>query len=101
MGRRRTGAFEDLIDVLARLPWWICIVLALLSYVVLSRLAAPSAPVVIHPGQIGEAITHTMWKSLAMAGQYLLPIACVVAALISVAGQRKRRGLVNAVTRSS
>lgn len=97
--QRKTSAFEDLVEVLARLPWWACVALALLSYAVLSRLAVP-VPITVNPGQIGAAITQSVWKAFAAVGQYLLPMACIFAAIFSLVGQAKRRRLAANVTHS-
>jgi len=37
--RRRTSGFEDLVTVLARLPWWVCLVIALIAGLVLHSIA--------------------------------------------------------------
>ena len=100
--RQRSSPFEDLISIVARLPWWACLLLAVVSYVVLRSLAEPAAaPVLTHPGQLGAALAHTMWKTLAFYGQFLIPFACVIAAVISGIRQRRRGALVSGVAKSS
>ena len=80
MGRRRqSGAFEDLVGVLARLPWWACIAVGVLSYAVLHRYAVAPPPTSVQPGQLGEAMAGSLWRALAMAGQYVVPLACGIA----------------------
>ena len=39
--QRKTSPFEDLTSALALLPWWGCLGVALVSYLVLHSLAAP------------------------------------------------------------
>ena len=39
--RKKFTPLEDVLDLLAMLPWWICVVLAAVSYFLLHRLAAP------------------------------------------------------------
>jgi restriction system protein len=92
--RRKSSPLEDLIEVLALLPWWACLLLGLLSYAILSSLAKPVPLVAVQPGQIGQAVALTMWKTLAMIGQYLIPFACLLAALGSALGRRHRSNLV-------
>jgi restriction system protein len=96
--RRKSSPLEDLIKVLALLPWWACLLLGLLSYAILSSLARPAPLVAVQPGQIGQALAVTMWKTLAMFGQYLIPFACVLAALGSAFGRRHRSDLVSRVS---
>ena len=40
--RKKTSPLEDVLDLLAMLPWWACVVLAAVSYLSLHPLAAPS-----------------------------------------------------------
>ncbi|MFC3216814.1 hypothetical protein [Comamonas sp. JC664] len=37
--RKKSSGLEDMLDLLALLPWWICVALAGASYVFLHRLA--------------------------------------------------------------
>ena len=39
--RKKSSPLEDVLDLLAMLPWWVCLVLAAVSYFLLHRLAAP------------------------------------------------------------
>ena len=39
--RKKTSPLEDVLDLLAMLPWWVCVVLAAVSYFLLHRLATP------------------------------------------------------------
>jgi len=55
--KRKSSPLEDLIDVLALLPWWACVMLALLSYAILSSLAKPVPLVAVQPGQIQQLLT--------------------------------------------
>ena len=107
--RKKTSPLEDLIEVLSLLPWWVCVVLGLISYLALHALARPVAMTGIRPDQIGQAMTQAVWKGLANVGQYLVPIVCFGAAVMSAIGRRKRRdlllqtphvGMVGGVTRT-
>ena len=98
--RKKTSPFEDLIDILALLPWWGAVALGVLSYFVLHALARPAAMVGTSPVQITEAMTQAVWMGLANVGQYLLPLACLAAAVISAIGRRQRQGLLSSVTQS-
>jgi hypothetical protein len=37
MGRRRQSTAEDIVDLIALLPWWAGVVLAVVSYLILHR----------------------------------------------------------------
>ena len=36
--RKKSSPLEDVLDLLAMLPWWVCLVLAAVSYFLLHRL---------------------------------------------------------------
>ncbi|TDP63244.1 restriction endonuclease [Roseateles toxinivorans] len=95
MGRRkRTSAGDDVMALVALLPWWAGVGMAVLSYLLLHALAQPDPPVPLQPGQVGAFALRTMFKSVALVGQYVLPVLCLVGALVSFLKRRKRAGLV-------
>lgn len=98
--RNRPNAFGALMDVVARLPWWVGVALAVLSYVWLH--AAASQPVVptAAPGHIASSVAQSIWKSLATIGQYLIPFACLAGAVVSVWRRKQRKQLLEQATHS-
>jgi restriction system protein len=90
---KRKSAIEDLIDVAAKLPWWIGVLLALLSFVVLHLVAGMEIVAPKGLQGLGDSMVRQVVKMLAMIGQYLLPIAFLIGAAISVFGGWKRGGL--------
>lgn len=98
--RRKTSAAEDWIEIVSRLPWWAGLALAVVFYVVLHRVASQQVITAVPPGQMGEMVTQTMWKTLAGFGQYLLPVICVAGAGVSAWRRRERQGLVASVIES-
>ena len=99
--RKKTSPFEDLIDLVARLPSWSCIALALVSYLVLSALARPVPVTGVHPGDIAHVATQAIWKAVAYAGQFIVPLACLIAAVVSAYRRHERKQLVSNVTGAS
>lgn len=93
--RKKTSVAEDLMDLVAMLPWWAGVLLALVSYVVLSRVAAQ--PVVAGAGSLP---LQAVWKGLASAGQYIAPILCLAGAAASALRRRQRKALVADVAQS-
>lgn len=94
--RRRTGALEDWIELVARLPWWVGIGLALVSYAFLSAAAGANvAP--MQPGKMGEAVSGALLRALASIGQYLVPALCLIGAAISAWRRARRKALVDDV----
>jgi len=98
--RKKTSAAENLMDVVAMLPWWAGIGLALLGYLLLHRVASQTVVGATQPGQMGAMLTQTLWRTLATVGQYVLPIICVAAAAMSVWRRKERTNLVADVVQS-
>ncbi len=102
MARRRskTSPAEDFVHLVALMPLWACVAVALVSYLVLSSLARPVAVTGFQPGQMGQLVTRTMFQAFAMVGQFVVPILCLAAAAVSAAKRRKRSDLVASVVQS-
>ena len=71
--RKRTSSLDDLVELVAMLPWWACLGLAVASYLVLSALARPVVATGTGPGAIAQMATQAMWKVFAFAGQFIVP----------------------------
>ena len=101
--RKKTRPLEDVLDLLAMLPWWVCLVLAAVSYFVLHRLATPIQASDIQ-GQGGAMAGAIMQKAvihgLATAGQYIVPILCLGAAALSAWRRKQRQTLVSDVAQA-
>lgn len=95
MARKKSSPAEDIIELVSMLPWWLGLVLALVSYVVLHALALRPAMPVTGTSQIGQAVTHGIGTSLAQVGQYLLPLLCVLGSIVSFVRRKKRESLVS------
>ncbi len=99
---RKRSPFEDLIDIAAMLPWWAGVLVALISYFVLHHFAsAVVTPPSASPGQIGDMIVNQLGKTLALFGQYLLPLAFLIGAGVSAYGRYKRAGLFAGIQKAS
>ena len=101
MSRRKQSPLEDLIDITAKFPWWVGVVLAVVSYLLLhyfaTREVAASADIKGITGSIGKQLG----KTLAMFAQYILPMVFLAGSLISVFDRRKREALhTSAATRN-
>ncbi|BCS51812.1 restriction endonuclease [Geobacter sp. SVR] len=93
MARKKSSPVEDLVIVISKLPWWIGVALALVSYVVLHSMASrPMLPTAATPGQMGDAAVRSITTTLAMFGQYVLPFAFGLGAVLSaVAAARQKK----------
>lgn len=101
--RKKSSGFEDMLDLLALLPWWICVALAAASYVFLHGLAVvpPTAELA---GRTSDMVVATVQKGLifglASIGQYLLPLMCLIAAAMSAWRRKQRKALVSTVAQA-
>ena len=98
--RSKSSPAEDLLELVARLPWWGGVALALVSYLVLRALAAPDPIQAPQPGQMAGFVIHALGKGLANIGQYLVPLLCLFGAAASALGRRRRRELASQVIQS-
>jgi len=98
--RKKTSPAEDLIELVAMLPWWAGVALALLSYLLLHQVAAQPLTAPAQPGQVSAMVTQGLWKGLASVGQYILPIICLAAAGMSAWRRKVRESLVTDVVQS-
>jgi restriction system protein len=101
MMARKNSVFEELIELAASLPWWLSLILAAVFYAVLHHFAGVPAPVITDPKQLGSMVTGQMIKTLATFGQYLVPLAFGIGALVSVIKRRKRANLFQSVAKQS
>jgi restriction system protein len=95
--RSKTSPFEDLVFIASRLPWWVSLLLAVLSGVILHRYAISPPPVVKDPTQFADALTGQVFRSIALFAQYLIPAAFMFGAIGSVFGRMRRRKLHESV----
>ena len=85
MSRRRSSTARDLLELAAALPWWLGLLLAALSYLLFSALAA-------QPLLVGGTL-----NLLSMVGTVLrivVPIVFIVGAVMSAASRAERQHLL-------
>ncbi len=98
--RRKSSPAEDVTDLIALLPWWVGVALALVSYLILSTIAAKPVSIPTQPGQMSGLVTHAIWKGLATGGQYIVPLICLLGAGLSAIKRQQRKRLVNDTAQS-
>ncbi|WP_152226041.1 restriction endonuclease [Pseudomonas sp. SCB32] len=99
--RRKTTAFEDLIFIASRLPWWSSLLIALGAWLILHPYAISKPPTTVNPQQLADAMTGQVWRTFAMFLQYLIPAAFVLGAIGSIVGRAKRKKLAADVARAT
>lgn len=98
--RKKTGALDDMLNLITLMPWWIGVVLAVVSYVLLHQLSKPGPVVAVKPDQITSLVFSTAVTSMAYAGQFIVPVICLFGALGSFIGRKKRQSLATNVSQS-
>ena len=102
MSRRKRSSFvEDLLELAALLPWWLCLILAVVSYTILHPYATTPVALNLTPGQLGSMMSESILKGLATGGQYILPIILVTGAVVSFLRRSKREALVQSVANNA
>lgn len=98
--RERKGVADDLLEIAARLPWWVSVAIAVVSYVALHAIAGRELATATSPQDLGRVASQAFFRTLAAIGQYALPLIFGVGAVMSVIGQKKRARLVSQVAGS-
>lgn len=99
MGHRRKASLaDDAIRLVAMLPWWVGVVLAVVLYALLHWMSiTPVKPPAVLPGQpfpISYVLMGGIAHGLAHAGQYALPLLCLVGAGVSLWKRREGKQLI-------
>ena len=90
---KRKNALEDLMVIAVKLPWWIGVLLALVSYVGMHILADMEITPPKGLQGLGNSIVQSAAKTLGMFGQYLLPTVFLIGAAISASHRSQRHSL--------
>ncbi|MDB5965521.1 MAG: restriction endonuclease [Polaromonas sp.] len=98
--KRKTSPPEDSLDLVAMLPWWGGVLLALVSYLFLHAMAGRAPVAAIKPGDIGAMVVGSVVQMAATVGQFAVPAVCLLGALGSFLRRQRRSGLVNNVAQS-
>lgn len=88
--RNKNGeALEGVVYLVALMPWWAGVVLAVASYIWLQAVATSPLPAVTGTGQMGVVVMGSVWRGAATIGQYLLPLLCLAGAGMSAFKRRQ------------
>jgi hypothetical protein len=91
--RRNQSPLEDFTDIMTRLPWWLNIILAFISYAVLHKLAMhfyDPAPQNLDVGNMGAYAVSKLYPAIALFGQFVIPFAFIMAGFGGVIKKFKR-----------
>ncbi|WP_304639538.1 restriction endonuclease [Pseudomonas sp.] len=93
---RRTTALELLVDLLARYPWWVGVLVGLAAWFIFGAIASSPLPTAnaLQPSDMSRLLIGQTLRTFAMAAQYFIPFACLIGAIVSIVGRAKRKKLL-------
>lgn len=92
--RKKSSLFEDIIELVALLPWWAGVGMALTFYIWLHHVASqPMAAAPTDLKQMGSFVGAQFWRTIATFLQYVIPVACLFGAGISAYKRHERAQL--------
>ena len=94
---QKTSPAQDLIFLVSKLPWWVGLALAVISYPVLHPFATFTPPVGTQPVQMQVILARSMWSGIAKFAQLAIPVVRLFGALASARGRIHRARLIDAV----
>lgn len=98
--RKKSSPAEDIIDLVAMLPWYVGVLAALLIYLFLHSVATSAVPAATKRGDMTGVVVGAVWRPIASIAQYFLPLLCLLGAALSAWRRRVRRSLVDNATAS-
>jgi restriction system protein len=102
MARRANSIFEDIADITSKFPWWVGVLLALVSFLFLHSYAGKELLPVTASGVDGifKNVLPDLLHVLAFFGQIVLPVAFLLGSMASVILNFKRTKLYDKTSRS-
>lgn len=98
--KKKSTPADDLVGIIALLPWWLGVALAIVFYFLLHSMASADVPMPAgQGGQLGQFAADTFKKTLASIGQYVVPVLCVIGAGVSLLRRRARARLIKNVVK--
>ena len=97
--RRKENGLNVFVELLALLPWWLCLVFGVISYFVFDHLSVPLQTAAIPVATDPFNVLHTVGGCSVLRGgslvvKVLAPAVCAVAAIASFLARSKRRRLL-------
>lgn len=95
---KKSSVLNDLIDLLALLPWWLCTALAVVSFIYLHSLdVSVRVPQTANASQVAVMVQKGLLAGLVVAGQYVVPALFLMAAGLSFFARQHRKSLLRDV----
>lgn len=92
--KRKSGLAEDFMDLVALMPWWAGVLLAVVSYLFFHSLAGRQVAPSGNPADMGSMVSKGLVFGFANLLQFAVPALCLFGAVGSVIRRRRRRELL-------
>lgn len=93
MAKRNEGILELLFLLGRKMPWWVSVLLAVVSYLVLHAIAAsPAQPPPSDITAVGNGAARGLISVVAMFTQYIVPVGLLIGAVAGLLGREKPAG---------
>lgn len=99
--RRRQSDLEDLIEIASKFPWKVCLVLAVVSFLIMHAIAGIQVDRLTNLGDMGHFAIKQLVVTLAFFGQMILPFVFLIGAGLSFFKQRKNAQLYESIATHS
>jgi len=94
MDRKNQSPLEDMIHIASWLPWWVSLLLAIASFIILSQIANIEIKIQYQKdfaSSIDQLGVKYLFIGFAHIGQFILPMAFICGAIFSAIKQRKTK----------
>lgn len=91
MGKRDQSALVELLDIMAKIPWWLGAGMAVAAYFILHHYATVDLGFTFAFGTEPESTKQQLGKMFAQVMQYLIPLALGLGAILSGIRQSNRQ----------
>jgi restriction system protein len=92
MGRRKNSTADDIVEIVSLMPWWGGVLLAVVVWVLFALFTpAPPSAAGLKPSQLA---VNSLLIQLAPVAKYAICFLCLLGALVSFIGRRKRQTLL-------
>lgn len=91
MARQGSDLLREIIDIVARLPWWAGVAMTPVSYFVFHQIAVMEITAATGSGMVAAAVIKGLLRGLAAVLQYVLPPVFFAAAVIPAWNRYRQR----------
>jgi restriction system protein len=101
MSNKRKGSAADAVmELVAMLPWWVGVAMAVASYFFLTAVAAKPVVISGQGATLGTQVVASLWQNMAAIGRWLLPLVCLLGAGLSLYRRRQSQRLIDGVAQA-